>query len=54
MWESRDSFDKFVTDVWPQAAAKIRAGDMEGPHAPPFEIHGLIVAPTEGIYIIYI
>jgi len=51
VWESRDSFDKFITNVWRQAAAKIGAGDMEAPHAEPFEIHGLIVARTEGMYI---
>lgn len=50
VWESRDSFDKFIADVWPQAAAKIHLGDMEAPHAQAFEIHGLIVAATKGIY----
>ena len=49
VWESRDSFDKFITDVWPRAAAKI--GNGEAVHAQPFEINGLVVAATQGIYI---
>jgi hypothetical protein len=51
VWESRESFDTFMTDVWPRVLEKVHAGGTPAPHIEPFDILGLIVGATDRIAI---
>lgn len=51
IWESRESFDTFVHEIWPKVAARIPGAEgMEAPAGREFELRGLVITGKD-VYV---
>ena len=51
IWESKDAYNKFVQDVWPQVVDRLGQGPIEPPHGAEFNLRGLVLSETRSVYI---
>jgi hypothetical protein len=51
VWESRAAYDRFVHDVWPQITDRLGQGPIPAPQGEEFDLRGLVVTPTELVYV---